>query len=58
MLAIFSRDITARKHYEQERENLIERLQDYISKIKNLSGLIPICSSCKRVRGEVRFIMQ
>jgi len=52
MLAIFSRDITARKHYVQERENLIERLQDYVSKIKTLSGLIPICSSCKRVRGD------
>jgi PAS domain S-box-containing protein len=52
MFAIFSRDITAHKHYEQDRENLIERLQDYISKIKTLSGLIPICSSCKRVRGD------
>ncbi len=52
MFAILSRDITARKHYEQDRENLIERLQDYISKIKTLSGLIPICSSCKKVRGD------
>lgn len=52
MLAIFSRNITARKHNEQDRENLIERLQDYIAKTKSLRGLIPICSSCKRVKGD------
>jgi|GEM_PF-5675040 len=49
-LAIWSRDITARKHDEQDRQHLIERLQNYISKIKTLSGLIPICTSCKRVK--------
>jgi len=52
MLAISSRNITERKYSEQERENLIDRLQEYIGKIKTLSGLIPICSSCKRVRGD------
>jgi PAS domain S-box-containing protein len=52
MLAICSRNITDHKYSEQERENLIERLREYIAKIKTLSGLIPICSSCKKVRGD------
>lgn len=52
MLAICSRNITERKLSEQEREKLIERLQEYIGQIRTLGGLIPICSSCKRVRGD------
>jgi PAS domain S-box-containing protein len=58
MLAICSRNITDRKYSEQERENLIERLQEYITKVKTLSGLIPICSSCKRVRNDEGFWSQ
>jgi len=33
-----------------EREKLISELQEALSEIKTLSGLIPICSHCKKIR--------
>ncbi len=35
---------------EQERENLIAELEAALARIKVLSGLLPICASCKRIR--------
>jgi len=37
---------------EQERENLIKELQEALSRVKMLSGLLPICANCKRIRDE------
>jgi hypothetical protein len=37
---------------EKERENLIAKLQDAVAKIKTLRGLLPICSSCKKIRDD------
>lgn len=47
-----SRDISARKHLEEEREKLIQELQEALQKVKTLSGLLPICSSCKKIRND------
>ena len=33
-----------------EKEKLIVELKKAMSKIKMLSGLLPICASCKRIR--------
>lgn len=52
MLALCMRDITERKYCERERDSLIQHLQEYVARIKILRGLIPICSSCKRVRSD------
>ncbi len=41
-----------RKRAEREQERLIEELQDALSKIKALKGLLPICSCCKKVRDD------
>ena len=41
-----------RKQAEEEREGLIARLQKALSEVKTLSGLLPICSSCKRIRDD------
>ena len=46
------RDITASKRSEQERERLIAELQDAISKVRTLSGMLPICSACKKIRDD------
>jgi len=46
------RDITPLKQIEIERERLIEDLQQALSRIKTLSGLLPICASCKRIRDD------
>jgi PAS domain S-box-containing protein len=45
-------DITERKRLEDEREKLITQLQDALSKVKTLSGMLPICSFCKRIRND------
>jgi PAS domain S-box-containing protein len=45
-------DITERKQAEEEREKLISELQEALAKIKTLSGLLPICSSCKKIRDD------
>jgi len=46
------RDITVRKQAEAEREKLIAELQDALTRVKILSGLLPICSNCKKVRDD------
>jgi PAS domain S-box-containing protein len=45
-------DITQRKQIEEERERLFIDHMDALSKIKTLSGMLPICSSCKRIRDD------
>lgn len=45
-------DITDRKHSEEEREKLIAELQQALSEVKTLSGLLPICASCKKIRDD------
>lgn len=45
-------DITRRKNAEEERETLLGKLQGALNKIEKLQGLIPICSSCKKIRDD------
>lgn len=45
-------DITARKLTETERTLLIQRLQDALANVKALSGLLPICAGCKKIRDD------
>ena len=45
-------DITEQKRAEQEREGLIDQLQDALANVKTLSGLLPICSHCKNIRND------
>lgn len=46
------RDATQRTRMELEREKLIEELQEALSTVKQLSGLLPICANCKRIRDD------
>ncbi len=46
------REITERKNAEIERENLISDLRKALQDIKRLSGLLPICSFCKKIRDD------
>jgi PAS domain S-box-containing protein len=52
------RDITDRKKAELERERLIAELQEALARVKQLSGLIPICANCKKVRDDQGFWTQ
>jgi hypothetical protein len=49
------RDITAAKLSEQERERLIKELQDALAEVRTLSGFLPICSSCKKIRDDTGY---
>ncbi len=44
--------IQARQRAEAERERLIAELQEALANVKTLSGLIPICASCKKIRDD------
>ncbi len=45
-------DITDRKQTEAEREKLISELRAALAEVKTLSGMIPICGWCKKVRSD------
>jgi PAS domain S-box-containing protein len=54
-----SRDITDTKKIEQDQNELVQKLnkaleekEKLLQEIKVLSGLLPICSGCKRIRDE------
>lgn len=51
-------DVTERKRSEDEREKLITKLQDALSKVKTLSGMLPICSFCKKIRNDSGYWFQ
>jgi len=40
------------KRAEEERDLLVRQLQDALANIKTLHGLLPICSSCKKIRDD------
>ena len=46
------KDITERKEAELEKEKLIQELNAAVKDVKTLGGLIPICSSCKKIRDD------
>jgi PAS domain S-box-containing protein len=46
------KDIARRKIAEQVREDLIIELQNALARIKTLTGLIPICAWCKKIRDD------
>jgi len=52
------RDITARKQAEEKREQLLVELQDALAEVKKLSGFLPICASCKKIRDDKGYWQQ
>jgi len=47
-----------RKRCQEEREQMIGELQDALAEVKQLSGLLPICSSCKSIRDDQGYWQQ
>jgi len=45
-------DITVLKLMEEEKERLNVELTEALNQIKTLSGLIPICAACKKIRDD------
>ena len=47
-----AQEIEERKVVEKEREKLITEQKEALAKIKTLTGLIPICANCKKIRND------
>ena len=47
-----SRDIHEQKLANAERESLLSELQQALGEIRTLSGIVPICASCKQIRDD------
>ena len=41
-----------RKQSEEERSRLIFELQESLARVRTLSGMLPICASCKKIRDD------
>lgn len=46
------RDVTQRARSEAERDLMLAQLQEAAANIKTLSGLLPICAGCKKIRDD------
>ena len=44
--------IREKEEAEQERNQYVEELQEALKEVKQLSGMLPICASCKKIRDD------
>jgi PAS domain S-box-containing protein len=51
-VSMIGRNITRHKLEEQERLFLIQELSQTLASVKSLRGLLPICSTCKKIRDD------
>jgi PAS domain S-box-containing protein len=51
-VVLILKDISQWVRLEEARENLITELQETLAQVKTLSGLLPICTSCKQIRDD------
>ena len=51
-------DITTRKRLEEEKQKVVVDLQKALSEVKKLSGFLPICASCKKIRDDKGYWLQ
>lgn len=51
-------EMQGRMEIERERENLIAELRLALNEVKKLSGLLPICCSCKKIRNDQGYWLQ
>ena len=50
--------IAERKRSEEDQKSLIVELQKALAEVKTLSGMLPICASCKKVRDDKGYWQQ
>ena len=51
-IVVNARDVTERKMAEAQQEDLVRQLQAALAEVRSLRGILPICASCKRIRGD------
>ena len=52
LIQVIVRDVTERKQSEEKQKQLVLELQEALAKVKTLSGFLPICASCKKIRDD------
>lgn len=52
------RDITRRKTAELAQRRLVEDLRQALDQVRTLSGLLPICANCKKIRDDKGYWQQ
>ena len=50
-----ARDISERQRAKEELERLVRDLMDALAQVKTMKGLLPICSSCKKIRSDENY---
>lgn len=45
-------DITERRQAEAQREGLIHELKGSMARVRTLTGMLPICAACKKIRDD------
>jgi DNA-directed RNA polymerase subunit M/transcription elongation factor TFIIS len=51
-------DVSDRRKIEMEKQKLIAELQDALESVEQLSGLLPICANCKKIRSDKGYWVQ
>ena len=46
------RDLTERRRLEEQQKRLIKELQESLAKVETLSGLLPMCAWCRKLRDD------
>ncbi|HST51310.1 MAG TPA: CHASE3 domain-containing protein [Pyrinomonadaceae bacterium] len=49
---LIRRDTLERNRLTAEREHLIQKLKDALAEVKQLQGILPICSYCRHIRND------
>ena len=49
---VICQDLTEQKKREKEKEQLIKDLETALANVETLSGLLPICAHCKKIRND------
>lgn len=48
----FCEDISIQRKAEEDRERLVQELTRALAEVRQLSGLLPICATCKKIRDD------
>jgi len=51
-VAILGFDVTTRHQIESQLRNTVAQLEAALSDVRQLSGMLPICASCKKIRDD------
>ncbi len=52
VLPLTIQNVMSRKRAEEERDELINELKEALDQVKKLSGLLPICANCKKIKDD------